>query len=467
MTFDLVALNGTIVTPRERRRADLGISGGRIAVVASPGQLTGALSRDSLDAAGLVILPGLIDEHVHLYDPGWPEWEDFPSGTRAAAAGGVTTILEMPNSVPATDSGERLAARRRAVERRAIVDFGLYGGLGASNPNAALGLATAGAIAFKTFRVQALPGSEKARLEGGVRAAEPADMLERFRESAPTGLPHAVHVEDDRLGRYFTAKAQAEGKNRPEHHNLGRPELCEIVSAAETLSLAREARARVHLVHMSSPDAVVLSARRRAEGQPITVETCPQYLLFSSEDMARFGPWGKVHPPLRSPESRDRLWEFVNDGSIDAIATDHAPYAADEKARHPDDIWKTPAGHPGLETMLPGLLTQVNAGRLSLERLVALTSENPARIFGLYPQKGAIRPGADADLAVVDLAQERVLHAGDGFSQARATARWFDGVTVRGVPVMTLVRGTVVYRQGEVLVEPGHGRFLRGVGVVS
>lgn len=458
MDFDLLISGGTVVTAAGRGPADLGVRGGRIEAVARPGAFAGSPAARAIDAAGLIVLPGLIDVHVHLYDPGWPEWEDFPHGTRAAAAGGITTILEMPVSMPPVDSAEVFRSRLAAVRGRAVVDFGLYGGLGDGNPGAAEGMAEAGAIAFKSFRARGRPGTETA--QSGIRARDAGAMLERFRESAATGRPHAVHVEHDALCDHFGAMARSRGWLRPEQHNLGRPEVCEIASTAETLALAREAGACLHLVHMSAPDAVAMAARAREAGQAVTVETCPQYLLFTMEDMARFGVYGKVHPPLRAPESRDRLWELVRAGAVDVIATDHAPYDGAEKERFASDILRAPAGHPGLEAMLPALLTQVHAGRLSLEQLVALTSENPARIFGLAPAKGAIRPGADADLVLVDAGRSHVLRAADFFTKARATDRWFDGMPVRGIPVMTVVRGAVVYDRGEITAPTGHGAFV-------
>jgi allantoinase len=412
-----------------------------------------------IDASGRHVLPGLVDPHVHLFDPGWPDWEDFPHGTRAAAAGGITTILEMPNSQPCVDSAENLRGRLAAVRGRAVVDFALFGGLGETNPGKAAEQAEAGAVAFKTFRARGPAGSSDA--QGGIRAANAGVMLEQFQGSAATGLPHAIHAEYDPLCEHFMARAIANGWTRPEHHNLGRPELCEIVSAAETLALARAAGARLHFVHMSAPDAVHMAARARDDGQRVTLETCPQYLLFTSEDMKRFGVWGKCHPPLRAPESAARLWDFVNDGTIDVIGTDHSPFPESGKAPHADNVWKAMAGHHGLETMLPSLLTLAHRGRLSLERIVALASENPARIFGLYPRKGAIQVGADADLVFVDLDAERVLDARTFFTKARDADRWYGGATVRGVPTMTLVRGTPVYADGQILAEPGHGTFVR------
>lgn len=458
MRFDTLIANGTLVTACGRTPADIGITNGRIAAIAAPGQIPPGAAARTVDAEGLVILPGLIDVHVHLFDPGWPEWEDFPHGTMAAAAGGVTTIFEMPVSVPTVDSADVLTTRRQVLEHRAVVDFGLYGGLGETNAGAAAGMAAAGAIGFKSFRARGLAGARNTQT--GIRVPDPGQMLDRFRESAATGLVHAVHAEHDALCEYFATQARSHGWTRPEHHNLGRPELCEIVSTAETLALAREARARLHLVHMSSDQTVTIAARARQDGQTVTIETCPQYLLFTSEDMRRFGPYGKVHPPLRSPESRERLWEFVTNGTVDVIATDHSPFPVESKAPYADDIWKATGGHHGLEGMLPALLTQVNAGRLRLERLVALTSENPARTFGLHPRKGSLTPGADADLVLVDLRRETVLRADTFFTKARAADRWFDGMHVTGIPVLTMVRGAVVYDRGRIVAEPGYGRFV-------
>jgi allantoinase len=459
LQFDLVVANGTVVTAEGRAGVDIGIAGGVIAAIAAPGQIPADGAAARIDASGLCALPGLIDVHVHLFDPGWPEWEDFPHGTRAAAAGGITTIFEMPVSRPPVDSAEVFAARLHAVKGRAVVDFALYGGLGETNGGAAAGMARAGAIGFKTFRARGMAGKHGA--QDGIRAPDPGAMLERFRESAATGLPHAVHAEHDRLAEHFKAEAIARGWTRPEHHNLGRPELCEIVSTVETLALARAARARLHVVHMSAPDAVEAAARARDSGQAVTLETCPQYLLFSSDDMARFGAYGKVHPPLRGPESRDRLWEYVTDGTIDVIASDHSPFPASDKAPYEDDIWGAAGGHPGLETMLPGLLTQVNAGKITLERLAALTSENPARIFGLHPRKGSMTLGADADLVLIDLGATDVVRPERMFTKARTAERWFDGASVQGKTVTTIVRGVPVFDRGRIVVEPGHGRFVR------
>ncbi|MBI4279043.1 MAG: dihydroorotase family protein [Armatimonadetes bacterium] len=461
MRFDLLIANGTVVTPRGRMPADIAIVRERIAAVATPGQIPADQAARRIDAGGLVILPGLIDAHTHLVDPGWPDWEDFPHGTRAAAAGGVTTVFEMPNSKPTVDSGENLLGRLRAVEHRAVVDFGLFGALGTTNGGAAPGLYEAGAIAFKTFRVNPLPGSEKARIEGGLRAPDPAVVLERFRESSAFPIPHAVHCEHNGLVDHFTARARAQGLVRAEHWNVGRPELCEIVSTAETLALARETKARLHIVHMTAPEAIVMANRAREAGQHVTIEICVQYLFYTEEDMARFDHYGKIAPPFRSKESRERLWELLGAGAVDIITTDHSPQAAADKAKSWADIFAAPAGHPGLETLLPALLTLVSAGRLSLEQVVALTGENPARIFGLYPRKGAILPGADADLVLVDMNRTQVLRRADFFTKGRDVDVWWDGMVVQGLPVTTLVRGAVVYDHGEIVRQPGHGRFVR------
>lgn len=461
MPFDVIVGNGTIVSPREEFPADIGITAGRISAVAAPGVLARQDAAEWVDAAGLKVLPGLIDAHVHFYDPGWPEWEDFTSGTRGAAASGLTTIVEMPNSYPSVDRAEIMRSRLQIVEPKAVIDFAMYGGLGETNGGAAAGLAEAGVIGFKSFRSKLPETNERAKLEGGIRVADPGLMLERLRESAATGLVHSVHVEHDALAKYFEAKARAAGQVKPQDHSRGRPELCEVVATGETLALARAAGARLHLVHVASPDAIMLARRAREDGQAVTIESRPEYLHFTDTDMTSFGAYGKVHPPLRSAESQARLWEFVRNGTVDILASDHTPSPSREADRRSDNIFDAAGGQPGMEPMVPMMLTHVNAGRLTLGRLVALLSENPARIFGLYPRKGRVAIGSDADLTIVDMARTHVLRSNDFYTKSRVLTRPYDGRTVTGMAVVTMVRGRVVASGGEVTTRPGYGRFLR------
>jgi allantoinase len=442
------------VTPAGARRLHLGVSGGRIVALVGPGERLEA--GRTVEAGGLVVLPGLVDTHVHLRDPGFPEREDFDTGTAAAAHGGVTTVLEMPLSIPPVCSGEILARRRAAVEPRARVDFALYGGLGHDNPGEAEGLARAGAVAFKTFRIT--PAPERAAEFVGLCAVDAGAMAAVLRAAARTGRPAAVHAEADAVVQRETGRLRAAGRRDLGADGEARPELAEAASVAETLALAEAAGARVQIVHVTCPAAARLVRQAKARGVAVTAETCPQSLTFAAEEVAAHGALAKVNPPLRSAESREGLWEFVHDGTIDVVGSDHCPFAPGEKAARGDDVLAALPGLAGIEAMLPLLLTAVHQGRLTLERLAALASERAARIFGLYPAKGAIQVGADADLVLVDPGAHWTLRAADFYTRGRGTAGIFDGREVVGRPVMTLVRGRPVMEDGKVVGEPGTGR---------
>lgn len=460
MTFELAITDGAVVTPTGVRRLHLGITAGRIVALIDAGGRPE--SARTVDATGLCVLPGLIDTHVHFRDPGHPQREDFDTGTAAAAHGGVTTVLEMPLSTPPVASGAILEGRLAAIRGKARVNFALYGGLGHDNVGEAEGLAHAGAIGFKTFRIS--PAPERAPEFVGLCAVDAGAMLEVFRAAARTGLVSAVHAEVDAVVLRETARLRESGRRDLAAHAEARPEVAEAASVAETLALAEGAGARVQIVHVTCPSAARLIAAAKDRGVPVTAETCLHYLTFAGDEMARYGVFAKVNPPLRSAESRDRLWEFVLDGTIDVIGSDHSPYAPAEKLAKADDVLAALPGIAGIEAMLPLLLTEVHRGRFGLGELARLTSERAARIFGLYPAKGSIQVGADADLVLVDPHAAWTLEADGFYTKGRATAQVFDGRPVVGRPVMTLVGGRVVMDGGKHVGEPGWGRFVRPAG---
>jgi allantoinase len=234
----------------------------------------------------------------------------------------------------------------------------------------------------------------------------------------------------------------------------------EAVATARAMAFARMAGAPVHVVHLSSAAALGEVRAARAAGVAVSAETCPHYLVLTEDDLERWGPYAKCNPPLRSAETRDRLWEAVGAGVIDVLGTDHSPYLAEERTAFTHDIWGAPPGLPGLEEFLPLLLTAVNQNRLSLPRLVRLTSEQPSRLFGLWPRKGAVQAGSDADLVLIDLRSELVHDHRRLYTKAREAALVYDGMTFRGLPVQTIVRGRTVMRRGEVVGEPGWGRWV-------
>jgi allantoinase len=264
------------------------------------------------------------------------------------------------------------------------------------------------------------------------------------------------------IGR-SAAELRAAGDGSPLSHARSRPPVVETSAVAQSLELARAAGARIEIAHCSTPTSVDLVTRARADGVAATVETCPHYLFLTEADIERHGPYAKINPALRAPELVDGLWERVVRGEVDVVGSDHSPFLVEEKEPYWDDMWGASPGAPGLESLLPLMLTAVGDGRLTLGRAIALTSENAARLFGLYPRKGAIRVGSDADLALVDLARPGTIDVSRWQTRSRGTARIWDGRTVSAAVVATLVRGRVTWRDGELVGERGWGRFVSPV----
>jgi allantoinase len=457
--LDLLIANGTLVTPQGRAQADLGIAYGTVAGHYRPGDAPDAAR--TLDASDLLVLPGIVDAHFHCRAPGHPEREDFSSGTRAAAAGGVTTVLEMPIAYPGVHSGEILRARRELGESQAHVDFGLYGGGGASE-DGIRSMAAEGAIAFKIF-LHAPPAGREVEFEG-LTTVDTRSLYLAFERIAETGLPCAVHSEDDDLIEERTRQLRERGEVGPAAHQESRPDFVEALAVSKVLLLAEALGVRLHLPHISTGRAVELVKATRARGQSVSLETCPHYLLTNSDDVKRVGVFAKINPPIRPESDRQTLWQAVKDGVVDIVASDHAPYATAEKERGKQVIFDAPSGSAGVETMGPALFDRALAGELSLERAVELLSERPAQIFDLYPRKGCLLPGADADVVLFDPASKWQVDRSKFFTKSRDAAQLFDGREFRGRIVKAVVRAEVVYDDGRIVGEPGYGQFVKPVG---
>ena len=454
--LDARVVNGTLVTPGGRVRADLGIAGGRIVGQYLPGEAPTA-SR-TFEAGELLVLPGIVDAHFHCRAPGHPEREDFASGTRAAAAGGATTVLEMPIADPGVHDGEVLRARRELGEAHAYVDFGLYGGGGADEAGIR-SMATEGAIAYKIFLHGAPHGRE--REFAGLTVTDTRSLYRAFRWIAPTGLPCAVHSEDDDLIEERTAELRARGEVGPGAHHESRPDFVEALAVEKVLLLAETLGVRLHLPHISTGRSVESVKAARARGVRVSLETCPHYLLANSDDGERLGAFAKINPPIRPESDRLALWQAIKEGVVDIVASDHAPYTAEEKERGRAAIFDAPSGSAGIETMGPGIFDRALAGEISLEQAVDLLCERPARLFDLYPRKGSLRPGADADLLFFDPNATWTVDRSKFFSKSGDAARLFDGRTFRGRIRTTILRGEVVYADGQVVGAEGYGQFLR------
>jgi dihydroorotase len=431
VTADLVINNGTVVSAESTVNASVAIKDGAILAVGAAEAMPH--TRETLDAKGLYLLPGAIDDHVHFRDPGYPQKEDFASGTIAAAFGGVTTVFDMPNTLPTVENAEALAAKQAMAAEKAHVDYGLYAVLGESSIACVPELIAGGAIGFKLYMGNTF---------GRISTPSTGAMLEAFEVVAPTGKRISLHAETNSVMERREAKLRQAGRVEPLAHLDSRPEVVAIEAVSRAAILAEWTGARAHVLHISSAGELRPLAEAKARGVDITGETCPHYLMLSTDDYARCGGVIRVNPPVREARNQEPLWAALIDGTIDVIATDHAPHSVTEKTRN--DIWTVDCGFAGVETQMPLMLTAIAGGRASICDYVRWSAANPARLWGLYPRKGVIQAGADADIAVVDLNRRWTIKDAATHSTAKVTP--WDGHEVQGLPLHTIVRGRFVMK---------------------
>ena len=426
---------------------DLIVRDGRIAATCEPGEGDAA---EELDAKGLAVMPGAVDAHAHLSEPGRADWEGWEAGTRGAALGGITTVCDMPlNSIPPTLDRAAFDAKRDAAARSAHVDHALWGGLVDANTARLKRLASRGAVGVKAFLV---PSGVPEFVHLSDAALAPA-----LRAAATAGLLVAVHAEDasvtDELGRRY----RRGGRHDAAAWLASRPAEAESRAIARLATAAADAGARVHVVHVSSAAGVREIRRARARGVRITGETCPHYLTFTSADVRRTGAALKCAPPIRAASERDALWRAVLAGDLEIVASDHSPCPAEMKDG--EDFFQAWGGVAGIQSFMPALLTEGRRHGLTLARLAWLVATAPARLLGISRRKGAIRAGADADLIFVD--PDRRWTLTPAALQARSAISPYVGRRFRGAVVRTIVRGRTVQEDGEIVSGPGWGELIR------
>ncbi|MGB9299479.1 MAG: dihydroorotase family protein [Anaerolineae bacterium] len=454
--MDLAINGGLVVSEHGRVFADVGIAEGRIAALALPGCLPEAAR--TIDASGTLVLPGAIDVHFHSRTPAYPERGDFYTETRAAAAGGVTTVLEMPISKPGCATPETFRNRRRLVEEQAIIDVALFGAPGTLNRGDVLGMVEEGAIAFKIFMHRPVLGREDEFI--GICVTEDEELYQTLALVKETGRRLVAHCESDSMLEAGLARIKAEGRTDLQAHIDSRPPVVEAMGVARLLALAEDLDVPVHVAHVSSTRALQVIRRFQRDGVDVSAETCPHYLFFTEDDYLRLGPYAKYNPPIRTTDDQRSLWQGLADGIISVVTSDHATYLVEEKERHRDQPWLIPSGGPGVQTLLPMMLTAALQGRLSVEQVVRLISAEPARLFGLEGRKGAIEPGLDADLCVYDPRPQTVMTRDKMLSKARDVEKLYDGMPLQGEVTATVSGGRIVYREGQILAEKGSGRFI-------
>ncbi|HEX4369634.1 MAG TPA: allantoinase AllB [Rhodopila sp.] len=446
---DLVIHNGRVVSPESVIDASVAIRGGKIVAVGVADSMPAA--RETFDAAGLHVLPGAIDVHVHFRDPGYPAKEDWGTGTAGAALGGVTTVFDMPNTLPTTATAETLAAKHAIAASRAHVDYGLYGFLGDDTIANVPAMIEGGVIGFKLYM-----GETFGRLPSPSTGA----MLEAFEVVAATGKRISLHAETASIMARRESRMREAGRSDPLAHLAARPAVVAVEAVSRAAILAEWTGARIHILHISSAEELRPLAEAKARGVDITGETCPHYLFLSSDDYDRVGGLIRINPPVREARNQEPIWRALQSGLIDIIATDHSPHTPEEKSRN--DIWTVDCGFPGVETQMPLMLTQVANGKASIRDYVRWSAFNPARHWGLYPRKGVIQSGADADLALVDLGRGMTID--DDALQTRSKITPWNGRSVTGLPIHTIVRGRFVMRDRRLVADTaGWGQSVHAI----
>ena len=430
LTFDLILRGGTVVNHDGVGRRDIGVRAGRIAQI---GELARASAAETIDCAGLHVLPGVVDSQVHFREPGMEHKEDLETGSRAAVLGGVTSVFEMPNTSPLTTSEAALADKVRRARHRMCCDFAFW--VGGTRENAA-----------DVGELERLPGAAGIKVFMG---ASTGDLLVEDDEGVASILKNtrrraAFHSEDEyRLRERLSERVAGD----PSSHPVWRDEVAALTCTRRLVRIARENRARIHVLHISTAEEIAFLEGHK---DVATCEATPHHLTLSSDDYARLGTLLQMNPPVRAARHRDGVWTGVRQGIVDVLGSDHAPHTLEEKAKpYPS----SPSGMPGVQTLVPVMLDHVNAGRLTIERFVDLSSHGPNRIFGMA-RKGRIAAGYDADFTIVDMKRTETI----ANAQAGSRAGWtpYDGMKVTGWPVGTVVRGKRVMWEAEI-VAPGQG----------
>jgi dihydroorotase len=436
---DLVIKNARIFMSDAIQPAEIAVDGGKITKI---GKIVAAEEVNQvIDAKGALVLPGAIDVHVHFRDPGMTKKENWYTGSCAAAAGGVTTVIDHPNTIPPTIDADSFKKKKKEA-KKSIIDYGINAGVTA-NLESLKSLWELGATAFGEIFMAESTGS----LNVNDRILKEALPL-----IGKLGAVACIHAEDEETRNKYVHLLK--GNLAPESYSKSRPPLSEKIAVEKAIKFGGDTK--LHFCHISAHESLETIRKAKAENRNITCEVAPHHLFLTAKDYRRLGTLGKMNPPLRDYHSQQSLWKGLNDGAIDIVASDHAPHLEAEKMT---DIWSAPAGVPGVETMMPLLLMAVKRNLLTLKRAIEVTSQNPARIFNL--RKGVLAPGYDADFLIVGEMREirkEKMHSRAGWTPFGG----MDGI----FPKMTISRGEVVSEDGEIIGKRGRGRFIPGQGLV-
>lgn len=448
--MDLVISGGTLVLNTGAVEGNIAVKDGKIAAITTPDVVLP--SQETIDASHQLVFPGGVDPHVHFKEPGAGNVrENFGSGTRQAAAGGITTTVEMPLSDPLVTSKEAFDLKVNTANPQVVTDYALWGLLPSNELHRLEELIECGSVAFKTF-LSTDPDAPK---------LTDYHLLESMKAIQKQGRFIGFHAENASIIDFTAAQMEKEGITGGLAHLQSRPDIAEIEAISRIALFSEATGCDIHICHLSSGQARETIRAARNRGVSMTVETCPSYLVLDDGDLDHWGVFAKCNPPIRQKANQDILWDMLFKGEINMIGSDHCPYTDDDRLKHDGDIWKVPPGLPGIELMFPVMLDAgLNKRGMSPEMIANLLCYAPAKRFGLSHCKGSLRVGADADIVLADPKKTWTYEGAKSLGMQKSSLTPWEGKQFTGQVNTSIVRGNPVYREGEILVDAGYGRLI-------
>lgn len=468
MNYDLVIKNGNVFTDDKFIKCNLGIVKSKIVKIFDTGNYA---STETIDATNNYVLPGFIDVHFHVRSPSYPERGTVESETMAAAAGGITCVLEMPISKPCCSTLEIFNNRKNHFKNRSYVNYGIYAAPGTVYKQAnkryeelleidkekILSFKKAGAVAFKIFTIKPPSGRED-EFEG-LSITDRGHLYHTLSLIKQTNLVCTIHAESDELLKHYRY-ILPEGKiQNPESHNLLRPAFVENSAINEILYINKHAKAKLHIAHLSSKEGLEIINYYRNIGVDVSTETCPHYLFYNKNVLKKYGNFVKINPPIRESKDQKGLWDGIINNKIEIIASDHAAFCQSEKLST-NEIDKVPPGHPGVNSIIYSLLNEVDKGKIKIEDIVKLCSVNPAKRFNVYPSLGRISVGTKANITIIDDKKTHHYTSDNQYSKCKESDVLYSNKKFKGKISYTIVNGSVVYNGSDIL-EKKPGNFIR------
>lgn len=445
--FDVCIKGGLIVNHNHSYKGDLYVKEGKIAAIGTPEENFDV--KETINAAGMIVVPGFIDPHSHLNDPGYTEAEDFYTGTCSAAAGGITTVMEHPLTDPLPANKKTLIDKRNIVDPKAVVDYALFGACTPDNFEDVVDMIDTGAVAFKAFLTSSPEMPE-------ISDFQIIHHMKNLKDRGPV-LP--IHCENENIIQGTKKQFIEEGRIGPMDHCESRPEISEAEAINRMCLFAEHTKGKVHIVHCSIPEGIDIVENFKKRGANVTVETCPHYLYFDQNDVEKWGVYAICNPPIRTRMTVEKLWEKVLQGNVDFIGSDHAPYTFEEKEKGSKNMFNTPAGFSGIQTGYMAFFSEgVNKRKMPLEQFVAMTSTNAAKRYNVFPKKGILEVGSDADIVIINQKKKWTVTKDQLFYKMKWTP--YMGKEIEGKIEKTIVRGTVVYSDGDICVKAGFGEYV-------